>query len=82
MVAVDLWEARRGPLEAQPEAVPPPARRNPGPLKAGDEVYVRSLERVGILSQIDTKKEQAVVRFGALPMTVALRDLDAAPETG
>ena len=40
----------------------------------GDEVYVRSLDRVGILNQIDARKAQ--IQFGPLPMTVDRDDID------
>jgi len=42
----------------------------------GDQVYVRSLDRVGILNQIDARK--AVVQLGPLPMTVDREDIDTA----
>ena len=45
-------------------------------LQAGDEVYVRRLDRIGTLNQIDVKAGKAVVQFGALPMTVGLEEVE------
>ena len=47
-------------------------------LKVGDRVHVRSLGRVGVLSQIDTRAGKAVVDMGASPVTVALEEVKAA----
>ncbi len=47
-------------------------------LKTGDEVRVHSLDSVGVLSEVDPETQQAVVRFGAMQMTVPLDDVDAA----
>ena len=47
-------------------------------LKKGDEVRVHSLDSVGILSEVDPGAQQAVVRFGAMQMTVPLDDVGAA----
>ena len=47
-------------------------------LKTGDEVRVHSLDSVGILSQVDPKTQKAVVRFGAMQMTVPLDDVGVA----
>lgn len=46
-------------------------------LQAGDEVYVRRLDRIGTLNQIDIKAGKAVVHFGPLPMTVGLEEVEA-----
>ena len=51
---------------------PPAVERSPKP---GDQVYVRSLDRVGVLSRIDGRT--VVVQLGALPMTVGREDVDA-----
>lgn len=63
----DLRAASAGGRESAAERAPEP----------GDEVYVRSLDRVGVLRQIDGRK--AVVQFGSLPMTVERDDLGTAP---
>lgn len=47
-------------------------------LKTGDEVRVHSLDRVGILSEIDSHTQKAVVRLGAMQMTVPLEDVGVA----
>ncbi|RKU14377.1 endonuclease MutS2 [Candidatus Poribacteria bacterium] len=47
-------------------------------LKAGDEVRVHSLDSVGILSNVNPQTQKAVVRFGAMQMTVPLEDVGAA----
>ena len=63
-------------IDAQLEKSPEVKRRKS--LKVGDEVKVISLDRVGVLSEIDDQGKKAVVQLGALPMTVSLEDLDAA----
>ena len=47
-------------------------------LKTGDEVRVHSLDSVGILSEVDPQTQKAVVRFGAMQMTVPLEDVGVA----
>ena len=47
-------------------------------LKEGDEVRVHSLDSVGVLSNVDPQTQKAVVRFGAMQMTVSLDDVSAA----
>ena len=47
-------------------------------LKTGDKVRVRSLDRVGILSEVDEDNQKAIVRLGAMQMTVSLEDVDVA----
>ena len=47
-------------------------------LKTGDEVRVHSLDSVGVLSDVDPQTQKAVVRFGAMQMTVSLDDVSAA----
>ena len=47
-------------------------------LKTGGEVRVHSLDSVGVLSDVDTQSQTAVVRFGAMQMTVPLDDVSAA----
>ena len=47
-------------------------------LKVGDEVRVHSLDSVGVLSEVDPGAQQAVVRFGAMQMTVPLEDVGIA----
>ena len=47
-------------------------------LKEGDEVRVHSLDSVGVLSDVDPQTQKAVVRFGAMQMTVSLDDVSAA----
>ena len=47
-------------------------------LKEGDEVRVHSLDSVGVLSDVDPQTQKAVVRFGAMQMTVSLEDVSAA----
>ena len=47
-------------------------------LKAGDEVRVHSIDSVGILSEVNPQTQQAVVRFGAMQMTVPLEDVGTA----
>ena len=44
-------------------------------LKTGDEVRVHSIDSVGVLSKVDAETQQAVVRFGAMEMTVPLEDV-------
>ena len=41
-------------------------------LQKGDEVRVHSLDSVGVLSDVDPQNQKAVVRFGAMEMTVPL----------
>lgn len=48
------------------------------PFKTGDRVHVRSLGKVGVLNQVDTRTNKAIVDFGSLPMTVALEDVESA----
>jgi len=45
-------------------------------LKVGDKVRVRSLDRAGILSEVDSNTQKAIVRLGAIQMTVSLEDVD------
>ena len=47
-------------------------------LKTGDEVRVHSLDSVGVLSEVDAETQKAVVRFGAMQMTVPLEDVGVA----
>ena len=47
-------------------------------LKTGAEVRVHSLDSVGILSEVDSETQKAVVRFGAMQMTVPLEDVGIA----
>ena len=47
-------------------------------LKTGGEVRVHSLDSVGVLSDVDPQSQTAVVRFGAMQMTVPLDDVSAA----
>ena len=47
-------------------------------LKTGDEVRVHSLDSVGILSEVNPQTQKAVVRFGAMQMTVPLEDVGVA----
>ena len=47
-------------------------------LKEGDEVRVHSLDSVGVLSDVDPQTQKAVVRFGAMQMTVSLDDVSTA----
>ena len=47
-------------------------------LKTGDEVRVHSIDSVGILSEVNPQTQQAVVRFGAMQMTVPLEDVGTA----
>jgi DNA mismatch repair protein MutS2 len=49
-----------------------------GELKTGDEVHVHSLDSVGILSEVNAETQKAVVRFGAMQMTVPLEDVGVA----
>ncbi|MEE3258091.1 MAG: MutS2/Smr-associated SH3 domain-containing protein [Candidatus Latescibacterota bacterium] len=55
-----------------------PAPEISRPFKPGDRVHVRSLGKVGVLNQVDTRANKAVVDFGSLPMTVALEDVESA----
>ena len=59
---------------------PAMAGLQPLALQSGDEVYVRRLDRVGVLGEIDARAGKAVVQFGALPMTVALEEVEAASQ--
>ncbi len=47
-------------------------------LKTGDEVRVHSLDSVGVLSEVNPQTQRAVVRFGAMQMTVPLDDVGVA----
>ena len=47
-------------------------------LKEGDEVRVHSLDSIGVLSDVDPQTQKAVVRFGAMQMTVSLDDVSTA----
>lgn len=47
-------------------------------LTKGDEVHVHSLDSVGVLSEVDLHTRKAVVRFGAMEMTVPLDDVGVA----
>ncbi|NKB65970.1 MAG: endonuclease MutS2 [Candidatus Latescibacteria bacterium] len=63
-------------LELDSQQKPGPKKKPAQSFKTGDEVYVRSLDRVGVLGAVDGKKKQAVVQLGALPMTVEWDDLE------
>jgi len=67
----EISEAMGGKLEESPQA----KRRRT--LKAGDKVLVRSLDRVGVLREIDAAARKGVVEFGSVPMRVSLEDVDA-----
>ena len=69
-------------LEVEPERGEAPKKKPAGAFKTGDQVYVRSLDRVGVLRAVDAKKKQAVVQLGALPMTVAWDDLEVGAGEG
>ena len=45
-------------------------------LEPGDKLYVRSLEQVGTLSQLDLQARKAVVQLGVMQMTVSLDDVE------
>ncbi len=47
-------------------------------LSVGDRVFVRSLDKMGVLHDINDKGGKAVVDFGGLSMTVALAEVEAA----
>lgn len=47
-------------------------------LKVGDDVRVHSLDSVGTLSEVNPQTQRAVVRFGAMQMTVPLEDIGIA----
>jgi DNA mismatch repair protein MutS2 len=47
-------------------------------ISVGDRVLVRSLDKVGVLNDINDKSGKAVVDFGGLSMTVALAEVEAA----
>ncbi|MFT5088824.1 MAG: DNA mismatch repair protein MutS2 [Candidatus Latescibacterota bacterium] len=47
-------------------------------LRVGGRVHVRSLGRVGVLVEMDEKAGRAVVDFGALPLKVALEEVEVA----
>ena len=47
-------------------------------LRKGDEVHVHSLDSVGVLNEVDPQNQKAVVRFGAMEMTVPLDDVSIA----
>lgn len=47
-------------------------------LRVGSRVHVRSLGRVGVLIELDEGAERAVVDFGALPVKVALEEVELA----
>ena len=47
-------------------------------LEPGDKLYVRSLEQVGTLSQLDLQARKAVVQLGVMQMTVSLDDVEVA----
>lgn len=47
-------------------------------LKIGDEVRVHGLDSIGVLSEVDPQTQKAVVRFGAMQMTVPLDDVGVA----
>ncbi|MGY8826683.1 MAG: Smr/MutS family protein [Candidatus Latescibacterota bacterium] len=47
-------------------------------LRVGGRVHVRSLGRVGVLIEMDEKAGRAVVDFGALPLKVALEEVEVA----
>ena len=54
-----------------------PVAGTPLPPKVGDRVRVRSLDRVGVLDQIDTRTQKAVVDLGVSTVTVALDEVEA-----
>ena len=45
-------------------------------LEIGDEVRIRSLNRIGTISKMDTNAEQAVVQLGMMQMNVSLEDIE------
>ncbi|MEW6753070.1 MAG: MutS2/Smr-associated SH3 domain-containing protein [Candidatus Latescibacterota bacterium] len=49
-------------------------------LAAGDPVRVRSLERTGVLLELDERGRRAVVQLGSTPVRVALHDVEPAPQ--
>lgn len=61
---------------AEPNAVSSGAAPSPS-LHTGHTVRVRSLDRVGVLGEIDAPNRKAVVHFGPLPVTVSLDDVEA-----
>ena len=46
-------------------------------LEPGNQVRLRSLDCIGVLSRIDSHTEKAVVQLGAMQINVSLDDLDA-----
>ena len=64
-----LTQQLRAPADPEKPMAAKPA------LKPGDRVYVRSLDKVGVLNEIDGRRAQ--VQLGSLPMTVTLDDIDA-----
>jgi dsDNA-specific endonuclease/ATPase MutS2 len=73
---LSAWLAQQLQIGADPKESD---AANP-PLRPGDEVYVRSLGKVGILNEVGARKAQ--VQLGTLAMTVATDDIDAVPEAG
>ena len=47
-------------------------------LETGDKVYVRSLDQVGTLNQLDSQTRKAIVQLGVMQMTVSLDDVEVA----
>ena len=78
-------ERRREDLERQTKAMEEARREHErwvawiNSLSSGDEVYVRSFERVGRIVRMQLHQQTAVVSAGALDFEIALREL-APPE--
>ncbi len=79
-------ERRREELERQTQALDEARQEHDrwvawiNTLSSGDEVYVRSFDRVGKVVRMQLHQQTAVVSAGALDFEVALREL-APPET-
>jgi dsDNA-specific endonuclease/ATPase MutS2 len=63
-------------IEAELERAP--AVKVERKLRVGSRVHVRSLGRVGVLVELDEGAGRAVVDFGALPVKVALEEVEVA----
>lgn len=63
-------------IEAELERAP--AVKAERKLRVGSRVHVRSLGRVGVLVELDEGAGRAVVDFGALPVKVALEEVEVA----
>lgn len=81
-LAADAWQRARAISFEAPTAEPPTPRALPAEevgLKPGDRVRVRSLNQIGVVSEIES--DHVVVHIGPLRMRAEMSDLDVLPDS-